>query len=171
MKMLQRMSFIEAIQTCLIKFMDFGGRASRSEFWWFALAIVLISVAIGFLSVPILRLGIFGLLVQPLLALLLFLPLSAAGYRRLHDIGWPGWPFLVPLGLTALSSRPAYFLMWFLGGDARPSSDLQFAVAQFVAILFMFSVWAALPAWGILAYFLSRPGVGEANAYGPPPSK
>jgi uncharacterized membrane protein YhaH (DUF805 family) len=165
------MSFIEAIQICLIKFKDFGGRASRSEFWWFALAIVLISFAVGFLSVPLARLGLVGLLVQPLLALVLFVPFSAAGYRRLHDLNWPGWPFLVPLALTVLSSRPAYFLMWFLAGDARPSSDLQFAMAQFVAILFMFSAWASLPAWGVLAYFLARPGGDKANVYGPPPSK
>jgi uncharacterized membrane protein YhaH (DUF805 family) len=32
------MSFPEAIKTCLRKYAVFGGRASRSEFWWFALA-------------------------------------------------------------------------------------------------------------------------------------
>lgn len=160
------MTFGAALRTCLIKFNTFGGRASRSEFWWFALVIVLMLVLIGFL--PVTGFGLFGLLVEPVAALLLFLPLAAAGYRRLHDISWPGWPFLIPLALTVLSSRPVFLLMWFLAGDARPSSDLQYAAAQFVAILFMFSGWAALPAWGVLAYFLSRPGVGETNAYGPP---
>jgi uncharacterized membrane protein YhaH (DUF805 family) len=32
------MSFPEAIKTCLRKYAVFEGRASRSEFWWFALA-------------------------------------------------------------------------------------------------------------------------------------
>lgn len=162
------MTFSEAVRNCLVKFKTFDGRASRSEFWWFALAIISVLALIGFL--PILGFGLYGLLIQPLAALLLFVPFSAAGYRRLHDFGWPGWPFLAPVALTVLSSRPVFFLMWFLGGDARPSSDLQFAAAQFVAFLFMFSGWAALPAWGVLAYFLTRPGARQTNAYGPPPS-
>ena len=31
------LSFFEAIKTCFQKFAEFRGRASRPEFWWFAL--------------------------------------------------------------------------------------------------------------------------------------
>ncbi|MDD9855928.1 MAG: DUF805 domain-containing protein, partial [Gammaproteobacteria bacterium] len=30
---------VDAIRTCLVKFFDFRGRASRSEFWWFFLGV------------------------------------------------------------------------------------------------------------------------------------
>ncbi|MEO1776878.1 MAG: DUF805 domain-containing protein [Pseudomonadota bacterium] len=39
----------EAVGTCLAKFARFSGRASRSEFWWFALF-----VAVGYLGLAVL---------------------------------------------------------------------------------------------------------------------
>ena len=35
------MSFTEAIKTCFRKYIDFSGRASRSEYWWFILFTVI----------------------------------------------------------------------------------------------------------------------------------
>ncbi|RZI72483.1 MAG: DUF805 domain-containing protein, partial [Variovorax sp.] len=31
------MNFMQAVQVCLSKYVDFSGRARRSEFWWFFL--------------------------------------------------------------------------------------------------------------------------------------
>jgi len=162
------MTFNESIRACLKKSVTFRGRASRSEFWWFTLALVLVHIAVEFLSPAVF--GVAGPVIghiRTLLLLFLFLPWSAAGYRRLHDIGWPGWPFLAPLTLT-LFWAPSFFLMWFLGGDGRPASDVQFAAAQFFAIVFMVSSWATLPAWALLAVFLARAGDEGPNKYGPP---
>lgn len=36
------MTFINSIKTCFRKYIDFSGRASRSEFWWFYLFFYLI---------------------------------------------------------------------------------------------------------------------------------
>jgi uncharacterized membrane protein YhaH (DUF805 family) len=47
------MTFFESIKTVFRKYAEFGGRASRPEFWWFALFSALVSAALNALSVPI----------------------------------------------------------------------------------------------------------------------
>jgi uncharacterized membrane protein YhaH (DUF805 family) len=78
-------TFTESIQTCFRKYADFKGRASRSEYWWFALLVVLASFAAGLL----------GDAANALVALALFLPYLAVSARRLHDTGRSGWWQLV----------------------------------------------------------------------------
>ena len=100
------MGFGQAVSTCFSKYVDFQGRALRSEYWWFALfnllvdivATIIDNVAIGY---PVL---------QALVALALILPGVAVGVRRLHDTDRSGWWLLltfVPLiGIIVL-------LVWF----------------------------------------------------------
>lgn len=87
------MTFPDAINSCFKKFMNFKGRASRAEFWWF----FLLFFVVEFLCVQIL--GDMGLvLILPLL-----IPLYAVGARRMHDIGRTGWWLLLYLtGLGAI---------------------------------------------------------------------
>ena len=75
------MNFVDAIKTCLSKYATFQGQASRSEFWWFFLFQILVSLAALMVSER------FGNLVN----LALLLPALAVGTRRLHDIGRSGW--------------------------------------------------------------------------------
>ena len=75
------MNFGQAISVCLSKYATFTGRASRSEFWWFFLFQILISLAASML----------GDVINGLVALGLLLPAIAVGTRRLHDIGKSGW--------------------------------------------------------------------------------
>ena len=44
------MSFGEAIRTCFRKYVDFNGRARRSEFWYWVLFTVLVGMAAGILD-------------------------------------------------------------------------------------------------------------------------
>jgi uncharacterized membrane protein YhaH (DUF805 family) len=81
------MSFVQAVQVCLRKYVDFSGRAVRSEFWWFALFQVIVMVAASWL----------GEMVYGLVALALVLPSLAVGARRLHDVGKSGWFLLLHL--------------------------------------------------------------------------
>jgi uncharacterized membrane protein YhaH (DUF805 family) len=76
-----------AVITCLTKYVDFDGRASRSEFWWFALACFLVTLVVGMIAGPL------GMIVS----LATLLPSLAAGIRRLHDIGKSGWWILIGL--------------------------------------------------------------------------
>lgn len=75
------MNFGQAISTCLSSYATFSGRASRSEFWWFFLFQILVSIAASMVSEK------FGSLIN----LGLLLPALAVGARRLHDIGRSGW--------------------------------------------------------------------------------
>lgn len=75
------LTFFEAIRVCLIKYADFTGRASRSEFWWFTLFVILVTSALTYLSEALASVFLVAIL----------LPQLAVGTRRLHDIGKSGW--------------------------------------------------------------------------------
>lgn len=75
------MNFGQSVSTCLSKYATFGGRASRSEFWWFFLFQILVILVLTALSQTL------GYAAN----LLLILPSLAVGARRLHDIGRTGW--------------------------------------------------------------------------------
>ena len=74
-------TFFESIRVCLTKYAEFNGRASRSEFWWFALFVTLVASALMYLSESLVN----------VFAIAILLPLLAAGARRLHDSGKSGW--------------------------------------------------------------------------------
>ncbi len=38
------MTFQESVRVCFTKYIDFNGRASKSEYWWFILFIVVVSL-------------------------------------------------------------------------------------------------------------------------------
>ena len=44
------MSFFEAVAACLSRYADFKGRASRAEFWWFLMFILLASILLNQLT-------------------------------------------------------------------------------------------------------------------------
>ncbi|WP_431258916.1 DUF805 domain-containing protein [Roseateles chitinivorans] len=79
------MNFSDSIQTCLRKYADFTGTASRPEFWWFFL----------FLALGSAILGVFSDKLSLVFTLLTLLPNIAVNARRLHDIDRSGWWQLV----------------------------------------------------------------------------
>ncbi|MFZ4481289.1 MAG: DUF805 domain-containing protein, partial [Rhodoferax sp.] len=81
------MTFQESIKVCFSKYADFSGRASRSEYWWFALFCLLGGLAAQAVSEVIGVLFSLGTL----------LPIIAAATRRLHDTHRSGWWQLVSL--------------------------------------------------------------------------
>eukprot|EP01012_Entosiphon_sulcatum_P028805 TRINITY_DN34958_c0_g1_i1.p1 TRINITY_DN34958_c0_g1~~TRINITY_DN34958_c0_g1_i1.p1 ORF type:complete len:127 (-),score=27.05 TRINITY_DN34958_c0_g1_i1:30-410(-) len=76
-----QMDFQTAVKTCFQKYTDFSGRASRSEFWWFILAEVVVLIVASLIHQIVYLIAALGFL----------LPVLAAGSRRLHDIGKSGW--------------------------------------------------------------------------------
>ena len=74
------MDFMESAKTCLSKYIDFNGRASRSEYWWF----VLLTFALGLIPV-------IGWLIR----LALLLPSLSVQVRRLHDMERSAWWLLL----------------------------------------------------------------------------
>jgi len=105
------MTFGESVSTCFHKYVDFNGRAARSEYWWFFLFCVLVDLGAYILTET---LGTRLFIVLSLTAL--WLPLLAAAVRRLHDAGMSGWwwwttfipvigPFVLAYLLVQLSER------------------------------------------------------------------
>ena len=77
----REMTFFESIRVCFIKYADFSGKATRPEFWWFALFITLVASALTYLSESLVSIFLIVTL----------LPLLAAGTRRLNDVGKSPW--------------------------------------------------------------------------------
>jgi uncharacterized membrane protein YhaH (DUF805 family) len=115
------MDFMTAIRTCLSKFVDFSGRARRSEYWYFALFTFLVGIVTSILDAI---LGTdydntSGGLVNTLGSLVLFLPSLAVGVRRLHDTGRSGWWILI--GLIPIIGW-IVLIVWFCT-DSKPDNQ------------------------------------------------
>ncbi|QBR91439.1 DUF805 domain-containing protein [Nocardioides euryhalodurans] len=94
------MSFPDAVQSSLRQYVIWRGRASRSEYWWFYLFTILVSIVTGILESA---LGTDSL--SNLASLALLLPSLAVTVRRLHDSGRSAWWLLatvVPIVLAIL---------------------------------------------------------------------
>jgi DNA-binding CsgD family transcriptional regulator len=102
------MTFFESILVCLKKYADFHGRASRPEFWWFALFISLVASAFAYVNETLVSIFLIAIL----------LPLLAVGTRRLRDCGMSGW-----WQLFLLAPVGGLVLLGFLW--ARPSTSTQ----------------------------------------------
>lgn len=98
----RRVTFAEAIRNFFKKYAVFSGRATRSEYWYAALFVVLVDVALTGLG-SVFYDSFLGLVFSGLswvFALAVFLPQLGLAWRRLHDIGKSGaWYFIafVPL--------------------------------------------------------------------------
>ncbi len=109
------MSFTDAVSTCLTtKFATFSGRARRSEYWWFALFTVLVSLVAN-----VLDRAIGGQWISLVVSLALLVPSLAVAWRRLHDTGRTGaWYFLVLIPLIG-----AIVLIVFFVQDSQPGAN------------------------------------------------
>lgn len=93
------MGFSESIRTCFSKYVDGKGRASRPEFWWWALFALIVDLVLevgasitGSTAVIIIATIIVVVVIVP--------PGIAVAVRRLHDLdrsGWWWWLAFVPL--------------------------------------------------------------------------
>ena len=88
------MTFGKSISTCLSKYVDFNGRASLPEYWWFYLFVVLLSWGAMIVDSSDVLSGIVNLA--------LLLPSLAAATRRLHDTNRSGWWQLIALTIVGL---------------------------------------------------------------------
>ncbi|MFG1880524.1 DUF805 domain-containing protein [Micromonospora sp. NPDC049102] len=126
------MSFGAAVKSVFNQYVGFTGRARRSEYWWFALFTVLVSIVASVLD-NALRLtfvdgssnGFIGLIAS----LALLLPTLAVAVRRLHDTDKTGWWLLIPAPSTdrsapaGIGGRPPFWQRCQNGG--RRSSSIR----------------------------------------------
>ncbi len=94
----RQVSFSEAVNRALtVNYCNFSGRASRSEYWWYALFSGIVNIAM-FIIVALVTYLIgqtAGQVINCLVGLALFLPGLGLSVRRLHDIGKSGWWLLL----------------------------------------------------------------------------
>ena len=88
------MNMKEAVVSVLTNWNNFSGRACRSEFWYFGLAVFLVSFIIGIIEIATgmvdVESGGTGIL-NIIFTLLIFVPSISVTARRLQDRGWSGW--------------------------------------------------------------------------------
>ena len=169
------MGFVQAIKVCISKYAVFSGRATRSEYWWFVLFVILSSIVLAFLDQLIFgtnaETGESAKILNPVFQLAVLLPMLAAGWRRLHDSGRPGWYLLLPTALgvvtmIALLSGVAVFSV--LEGEVGDPEALR-GPAAFLGLSGMMVVWVLQLVLSVMMiWWLTRPSQEGDNAYGPP---
>jgi len=95
------MNIQTATRICFQKYADFTGRARRAEYWWFAVAVTLVTVVLTIVDIIAFDglaedIGVFS----TVFGLATMIPSFAVGARRLHDINRSGWwqlLWLVPI--------------------------------------------------------------------------
>jgi uncharacterized membrane protein YhaH (DUF805 family) len=125
------MSLTDSVRTCLRKYGVFSGRAQASEYWFFYLALAIVNAVIFVaLMIPALAmmdpvtqepgvLGSIGSTLIGIIALGAFVPLLAAGVRRLHDTGRSGWFYL----LCLIPFVGGIVLIVLLAGPGQPGPN------------------------------------------------
>src|SRR6185503_11379558 len=88
------MNFPQAIASGFRNYVSFSGRASRSQYWYWALFMLICGIVTAIVDVWIFPSNSVSPL-NSLFNLATFLPSLAVAVRRLHDIGRTGWWLLI----------------------------------------------------------------------------
>ena len=103
-------NLINACISCIKRYVQFSGRAGRSEYWWFMLAYHIFyfaSILFGILTIVAWPFAILMVLCM-LVMLAAIVPLVAVGFRRMQDVGYHGAFFFIPVyGAIILALRPS----------------------------------------------------------------
>ncbi|HWD49830.1 MAG TPA: DUF805 domain-containing protein [Rhizomicrobium sp.] len=132
-------NFLDTLQN---HYVDFNGRVGRSQFWYYILVVVGISIIASIVGSVTTR------LISSLVSLALLLPNLGMGVRRLHDIGKPWFWVLVPLVPSVLGFIFLFMLLWPLA---------------------MLCWLATLAAAVLLIFWYAQPGTPGPNEYGAVP--
>ena len=101
---------IAIVKSVILKnYVNFEGRATRAEFWWFFLFCFVIGIIFSLL-------GKVGSILSAIWSIGILLPQLALGARRLHDINKSGW--LLLLALIPLIGEIILIIWWVKEGDA-----------------------------------------------------
>lgn len=101
---------IAIVKSVILKnYINFEGRATRAEFWWFFLFNVLVGLILSLF-------GRVGTTLQGIWSLAILLPQLGLGARRLHDINKNGW--LLLLSLIPVIGWIVLIVWWAKEGDA-----------------------------------------------------
>ena len=92
------MGFAQAIKSGLNNSFNPTGRASRSQFWWYALFLYIIGGVLGWFGGEVQMQGVIEQtwlgIIFVVISLICFISIICASIRRLHDTGKSGWNVL-----------------------------------------------------------------------------
>ena len=115
----------EAVKICFKKYFDFKGRASRSEYWYFVLFLVIgYAIGIGLSFVAFQFTFLLGAFV-----IAIIIPWISVAVRRLHDINKSGWFVALPL--------PAGVMETIFSVNRQTTFEIIFAVIGFGCSIYL----------------------------------
>lgn len=180
------MGFQQSVKTCFRKYVTFSGRASRSEYWYFFLFLILGNIFTGLLDSLLFGATVVQSTVTDtsahasvdnsgplasLFSLVLFLPSLAAGWRRMHDSGRSGlylfFPFILMMALVLMIFVTAGTVN--LTGNVLGLESIAaiFGAMSFIILLPVIVLAFAAPL--LVLWWLTRPSEFGENKYGPNP--
>lgn len=153
------LDFVSAVKLAVGNIMNFGGRARRSEFWWWTLVVSV--AAVVFLFIPYLR----ALAVLGWTALV-----ASAVVRRLHDSDAPDIIAFAFIGLSLVFSvfnglrllgvvDEVYSLERAFYGGSRAVLNLLYLACGIITLI----------AWGIVVFFAVKDSGCDDNKWGANP--
>lgn len=173
-----QMTFTQAIKAGFRNYFTFSGRAARSEYWWFILFVVIVSIVLSLLDGAVFgtdpQTGDPRSILESVWGLAVFIPVLSVGWRRLQDTGRAGYWILLPGALGVIFILSAFAGIGGLG--LIYSAGVDPAAVQAPA--------AMSAAWGVMAFglvylvvavmmlwWLTRPSQPGPNQYGPMPGQ
>jgi len=174
----------------LVKYVDFQGRARRSEFWLWVLFRIIVGMVSGSIVTSVMFSGMnfqnpdpsqfmaryFQVVpVIQLINLALLLPSIAVAVRRLHDINRTGWWYIMPI-VVSIAGFIVFFISFgakliTMAGGADHMTDqqgLQFVLSMFGSI-FLYLILPILVAEIVMLVFYVTDGTPGSNRFGPDP--
>ncbi|KUJ73789.1 hypothetical protein AVO45_14480 [Ruegeria marisrubri] len=175
------MTFTEAVGTCFSKFLTFSGRASRPEYWYFFLFIVICNVVAGMIDwqffTQVVETEANGVKtvtatsaqpVQSLVGFVVFFPHLAVAFRRMHDTGRSGLYALLPILLFLGAMAVLIFGIGLASSFAHGGRlDILFTRATLLIVIPTLLVLFVSPL--LVLWWLARPSQPGTNQYGPNP--
>ena len=163
---LPKVSFPQAVKLGFKNYFKFSGRATRAEYWWWSLFIVLAGIVLAVVDTLTGTMGMFGDsgLLGGLFELGVIVPSLALGARRLHDINRTGWWLLLVFGFFPIAAIGGGILLvsFFLLDNFLILTVLGFAMVIGGGILGLIGI-IVLIVWAI------KQGDTGPNKYGPDP--
>ena len=125
------MNFQDSIKSCFKNYGKFKGRASRSEYWYWALFVSLVSIFTIIIDISLLGSTIDDNYtpLNSIWSLVVIIPGITVTVRRLHDVNRSGWWIFIVFTIIGLIP---YFYWLVKKGDATDNnfgpSSLKFKV-------------------------------------------
>jgi uncharacterized membrane protein YhaH (DUF805 family) len=154
------MSPVQAVNICLRKYATFSGRASRSEFGWFAGLFISLSFSVFWLvEIAVSGRGLVSARAMLAFQIAFIVPFLAVIWRRCHDLGRHGAIGMIPFAILAASLLLAPIEAHLVPSDLPGLVSILFGTGGFLLSGVAMLIW------------LTCPSQSGPNSYGPNPNE